>query len=65
MKVGDTTYIITGEQLTKIRRALYLADYFVQDTKGGTQVEQWESDKDTYEDAIKAYEEIAKFEVIL
>lgn len=56
--MSDKTYIITGEQLTKIRRALYLADYFVQDTKGGTQVEQWESDRETYEDAIKAYEEV-------
>ena len=54
------TYTITGEQLTLIRRALYLAEYFVQDTKGGTQVEQWESDRDTYEQAIKAFNEVQK-----
>ena len=54
------TYQITDEQLTLIRRALYLAEYFVQDTKGGTQVEQWESDLDTYEQALKAFEEVTK-----
>lgn len=52
------THTITDEQLTLIRRALYLAEYFVQDTKGGTQVEQWESDRDTYEQAIKAFNEV-------
>lgn len=53
------TYQITDEQLNLIRRALYLADYFVQDNKGGTQVEQWESDHETYRDALKAFEEVA------
>lgn len=52
------TYTITDEQLTKIRRALYLAEYFVEDTKGGTQVEQWESDRDTYADAINSFNEV-------
>lgn len=56
----EKAYTITGEQLTKIRRALYLAEYFVQDTKGGTQVEQWESDLDTYQQAIEAFNEVAE-----
>ena len=38
---------ITLEQLNKIRSALYLAGYFVNDASGGSQVEQWETDKDT------------------
>ena len=54
------TYQLTGEQMTLIRRALYLAEYFVQDTKGGTQVEQWESDRDTYEQAINAFKEVTE-----
>lgn len=52
------TYTITEEQLSNIRMALYLADYFVQDTKGGSQVEQWETDKDTYQQALKTYNDI-------
>ena len=52
------TYTLTEQQLYKIRSALYLADYFVQDTKGGSQVEQWESDRETYEDAMQVLKEI-------
>jgi hypothetical protein len=42
---------ITPEQLSKIRSALWLAGYFVSDTSGGSQVEQWETDRDTVKDA--------------
>ena len=51
---------ITPEQLSKIRSALWLAGYFVSDTSGGSQVEQWETDRDTVKNA---WDVIYKIEV--
>jgi len=49
---------ITLEQLSTIRSALYLAGYFVSDTSGGSQVEQWETDKDTLDAAWQTIKQI-------
>jgi len=51
---------ITPEQLSTIRSALWLAGYFVSDTSGGSQTEQWETDKDTVQ---KAWDTVYKIEL--
>jgi hypothetical protein len=51
---------ITPEQLSTIRSALWLAGYFVSDTSGGSQTEQWETDKDTVQ---KAWDTVYQIEL--
>lgn len=54
MKQG---YKFTFEQIHAIESALQLAQYFVDDNKGGSEIEQWQSDFETVESARLALTE--------
>jgi hypothetical protein len=44
---------LTKVQINALAHALELARYFVEEHEGGISDEQWQSDKDTYETALK------------
>jgi len=54
MKQG---YKFTLDQMNAIESALQLAQYFVDDNKGGSEIEQWQSDFETVESARSALTE--------
>jgi hypothetical protein len=54
MKQG---YKFTLDQINAIESALQLAQYFVDDNKGCSEIEQWQSDLETVESARLALTE--------
>lgn len=44
---------LTKSQIDALAAAIELAYYFVEEHEGGISDEQWQSDKDTYETALK------------
>lgn len=46
-------YILTEEQLAIIDSAMTLAQYYISDHEGDSDHDQWSSDYDTYNEAMK------------
>lgn len=52
-KGGHHMKTLTKSQIDALAAAIELAYYFVEEHEGGISDEQWQSDKDTYETALK------------